>query len=240
MDYYVVYLRDRDLSRLGNKRKYIWKIANPPALDNIKLKNIVTGEVFFTSANNIVTIKELIKEGKFKPIFFDEDAFSTYEKIIRKEKEFLNDVINEYNIKFQEPAREEISNHKWDTSKYTKIKSKEITMGNKVKQVVDNNVDAAKVAASITAGKALNTIVADKVTPQLPLLVQGYAKTALGKVVLANVADFAVKQFMPTNEKANIAANAMMQAAMVELMDSFDFEKIVNEIVNSVELPVSE
>ena len=119
-----------------------------------------------------------------------------------------------------------------------KISVKEINMNDKVKRTVNANVDAAKTAASITAGKTLNKIVADKVTPQLPLMVRGYAGTPLGTVVIANVADFAVKQFMPHNEKANIATDAMMQAAMVELLGSFDLEKIVNEVVSSVELPV--
>lgn len=236
MDEYVVYLKRGNLEDLGKKKKSIWKILGYDGYEHdVKLKNIVTGDTFTTAAENIITVKKLINSGKFKPQYFNSAAFSRYEHLIREEIKELED---------------KIKDHNWDNSKYinhcsevfatSKLKSKEITMENKVKKVVNTNVDAAKVAASITAGKTLNKVVADKVTPQLPMLVRGYANTALGRVVIANIADFAVKQFLPTNEKAQIASKAMMEAAMVELLESFDFESIVNDIVSSVELPVTE
>ena len=130
--------------------------------------------------------------------------------------------------------QEEVNKQEYSNEK----QSKEISVKDKVKQTVDSNVSAAKVAASITAGNALNKLVLDKVVPQLPIMAQGYARTPLGQVVVANAFDFGVKQFMPMNEKANLASKAMMEAAMVDLLQQFDFEKLVNELVSSVDLPV--
>ena len=99
---------------------------------------------------------------------------------------------------------------------------------------------AAKVAATITAGKTLNALVAKKVVPQMPMMTRGYADTALGRVGIANIADCAVKQFLACNTKANLATNAMMQAAMLELMDTFDLEAIVNDVLANVKLDIED
>ena len=113
-------------------------------------------------------------------------------------------------------------------------------MENVVKRTTDANVSAAKVAATITAGKTLNNLATQKFVPLLPLMVKGYADTVFGRVAMANIADFAVKQFMPNNPKAQMATQAMMQAAMLELADSFDLEGIVTELVDSVALDLEE
>jgi len=109
--------------------------------------------------------------------------------------------------------------------------------GNMVKRTVNANTDAAKVAAAITAGRTINNVVTAKVVPKLPMLVKGYADTPLGRVVMANVIDFAVKQYMPTNRKANYASDAAMQAAMVDFLADFDIEGMLEDVLNSVTMP---
>lgn len=126
-----------------------------------------------------------------------------------------------------------------DITNKTKVKQK-VKNKNMVTRTMDSNVDAAKVAATITAGKTINKVVFKKIKGKLPVLVRGYADTALGTVVLANVMDFMVKQFAADNTKAAFAADAMMQAAMVELMAEFDFAAMLEEILSSVSLPEAE
>lgn len=107
-----------------------------------------------------------------------------------------------------------------------------------IERTMKSNTAAAKVAATVTAGNTLNRVVAKKISPQLPMLARGYADSAMGRVVIANVADFGVKQFMPGNAKALLATEAMMQAALLELLGSFDIEGMVEEVLNSVSLDI--
>ncbi len=104
--------------------------------------------------------------------------------------------------------------------------------------MVSANTAAAKMAASITIGNLLNTRVQKIVTPKLPIMVRGYADTALGKAAMANLVSAAIVQFMPTNEKAMLAANAMVQSAMLEFTASFNIEQMVNEMIDGLDLSV--
>lgn len=236
----VLYFKDGIVNTNGSVNKYLFMVDNVKnnkvTLDNITQYN---SKPFETSVKDVISVLDYEdKYGEIKDIVSDV-TYTRYknlkEDIRTKQGRTYRQIIAERTIDMnlsKEYTKEELKGYK--------KKSKEISMKDKVKQTVDSNVSAAKVAASITAGKALNKVVADKVTPQLPMMVQGYANTALGRVVLANAFDFGVKQFMPTNEKANLATKAMMEAAMVEMLEQFDFEKMVNEVVNSVELPVVE
>lgn len=104
--------------------------------------------------------------------------------------------------------------------------------------MVSANTAAAKMAASITIGNLLNTRVQKVVTPKLPMMVRGYADTPLGKAAMANLVSAAIVQFMPTNEKAMLAANAMVQSAMLEFTASFNIEAMVNEMIDGLDLSV--
>ena len=103
--------------------------------------------------------------------------------------------------------------------------------------IVDANVDAAKVAAKVTAGKTLNTVVLTKLKPHMPFGTKAYADTPFGAIVVANMANFAVQNFASGNSKARYAADAMMQSAMVEFAAEFNFEEMLAELLSSVELP---
>lgn len=103
--------------------------------------------------------------------------------------------------------------------------------------VIGQNKDAAKVAAQLTAGNVLNDRVVKLVKPQLPVLARGYMETQLGKAVAANVAAAALIHFFPTNKKAVMAAEAMINAAMANFIASFDIEGTVNELLDGINLP---
>lgn len=103
--------------------------------------------------------------------------------------------------------------------------------------VVNQNKEAAKLAAQLTAGNVLNERVVKLVKPQLPMLARGYAETELGKAVAANVAAAALIHFFPTNRKAVMAAEAMIASAMANFVASFDIEGTVNELLDGINLP---
>ena len=124
------------------------------------------------------------------------------------------------------------------TDPYMKINQEETKMSDKVKEVIEDNAEAAKVAAKIVAGRTLNEAVMDKVVPQLPMLVRGYAKTPIGAVVVANLVNFGVQNFMQDNEKAAWVADAMMVAAMTEALSSFNLEKILKEVIATAGIEV--
>jgi len=104
--------------------------------------------------------------------------------------------------------------------------------------MVAANKSAAGTAASVTIGNIINTRVVKIVTPKLPMMVRGYAETPMGKAVVANLVATSIVHFMPTNEKAMLAANAMVQAAMLEFTASFNFEQMVNEMLDGLDLSV--
>lgn len=116
----------------------------------------------------------------------------------------------------------------------------ETKMSEKMKEIIEDNAEAAKVAAKIVAGRTLNEAVMDKVVPQLPMLIRGYAKTPIGAVVVANLVNFGVQNFMQDNEKAAWVADAMMVAAMTEALSSFNLEKILKEVIATagVDIPM--
>lgn len=102
--------------------------------------------------------------------------------------------------------------------------------------IVAANKNAAVNAAKLEAGsivlKKVSTIAASKA----PFMVRGYVDTAVGRVVIANLLNFAVSQYAPGNRKAVIAADAAMQAAMLELVQSFNIGEMLDEVLKGVNL----
>jgi len=114
---------------------------------------------------------------------------------------------------------------------------KETKMKDLKTEAVQANVEAAKIAAMITAGGVLNRTILEKVRPQLPMLVRGYTEHALADVLIANVAHFAIANFAGSNKEAQVATEAMMLAAMTQLTASFNIEDLISDILKDVKLP---
>ena len=108
----------------------------------------------------------------------------------------------------------------------------------RVEQILNVNTQAAKVAAQVTAGKTINTALIEKIKPQLPIMVRGYAETPIGAVVVANIVNYGVSAFASDNEKALWIADALMVAAMSEFIESFNVDKLVKELVDSVDVTI--
>jgi len=113
-----------------------------------------------------------------------------------------------------------------------------LTIKQTASALVGANVTAAKLATKITIGNVINDRVAAMVLPKLPMMARGMlmANPALTKVILANAVSGALIHFAPTNEKALLAADAMVNAAMLELAGSFNIEAIINEALDGLDL----
>jgi hypothetical protein len=102
------------------------------------------------------------------------------------------------------------------------------------------NTSAVKLSAKITVGNILNDRVAAIVVPKLPMMMRVMAsgEPAITKAVLANLVSVAIIQFAPENEKATLAADAMINAAMLEFAGSFNIEAMINEVIDGLDLSV--
>lgn len=102
------------------------------------------------------------------------------------------------------------------------------------------NVEAVKLSAKLILGNTLNDRVSAMIIPHLPGMVGMIAKSNPGitKAILANAVSAALMNFAPTNGKALLAADAMVNAAMVEFVGSFNIEAIINEALDGLDLSV--
>jgi hypothetical protein len=106
--------------------------------------------------------------------------------------------------------------------------------------LVSANTEAAKLSAKITIGNTLNDRVAAMVVPKLPLMVRAMAQSNedVTKVILANLTSAAIMQIAPQNAKAILAADAMINSAMLKFVGSFNIEAIINEAIDGLDLSI--
>ena len=107
---------------------------------------------------------------------------------------------------------------------------------NKVTAIVTANKTAAQNAAKIEAGTIAINKLANLLAPKMPFGTSGYLKTPLGKVVLANVVNFAIQQYAANNPKAKVIGEAVMDAAALELVQSFNVGAMIDDLIGSVNL----
>lgn len=103
--------------------------------------------------------------------------------------------------------------------------------------LVEANKAAAVMSAEITAGNILNERVVKLIQPKLPLMVRGYTETTIGQAAIANLVAGAVINFLPGNDTAVRAADAMVKSAMLAVVNEFNFEEMVNELLDGITLP---
>jgi len=68
-------------------------------------------------------------------------------------------------------------------------------------------------------------------------MARGYASTELGKAVIANVVAGVIIHTMPTNKRAIQASECMIQSGSLTLMESFNIQDIINELLDGITLP---
>ena len=102
--------------------------------------------------------------------------------------------------------------------------------------MVEGNKTAFKASAKLRTGKMINKRVVDLITPKLPVMIRGYGTTKLGQAVICNFVASAVIKYLPDNEKAVLAADAMITGAMDEFIGSFNIEEMIDEVLDGIDL----
>lgn len=152
------------------------------------------------------------------------DRNPDFSKFQSKESKTTNSNIN---LKLTKDLQKRLSASK----KGPKMKSSDI-----VKNIFEQNKEAAKTAAILEVGATATNIVVSKVGPQLPMMVRGYSEHPLFKVAIANATGAALKHFAGNNDKAVIVADAMIESAMHELVRNFNAPAMIEELLNGVDV----
>lgn len=121
-----------------------------------------------------------------------------------------------------------------------KIEAKENIMATtpktKIATLVAANKSAAITAAKIEAGTiAVNRIIT-LIHPKVPMLMRGYLDTPVARVVVANLFNIGIQQYAPTNEKAALIGEAMMEGSMLEFLKSFKVEDYLDQVLAGVDI----
>lgn len=96
------------------------------------------------------------------------------------------------------------------------------------------NKASLQTAATIELGNVAISTISKKIGGSLPLMLRGYKDHPLFEVLVANIATMAINHFAPENEKGKVISEAMMQAAMLKMVQSFNIPEMVNELIEDI------
>lgn len=114
------------------------------------------------------------------------------------------------------------------------------TIKNTAVTVVNANKSAAVTAAKITAGKVALKQVSKVALKALPasgmagMFIKANLDTPIGRVVIANLLNFAVQHYAAGNKKAVLVADAAMTAAMLEAVESFNIPEMIEKALEGI------
>ncbi|QJA17854.1 hypothetical protein vBSenI1_93 [Salmonella phage vB_Sen_I1] len=106
----------------------------------------------------------------------------------------------------------------------------------KIANIVAANKSAVVNAAKLEAGKIALTQITKVAAKKAPFMIKGYIDTPIGRVVIANLLSVAVDQYAPNNQKAKAVAGAAMEAAMLEMVQSFNIAEMIDEMVKGIDI----
>ena len=106
----------------------------------------------------------------------------------------------------------------------------------KIANIVAANKSAVVNAAKLEAGKIALTQITKVAAKKAPFMIKGYIDTPVGRVVIANLLSVAVDQYAPSNQKAKAVAGAAMEAAMLEMVQSFNIAEMIDEMVKGIDI----
>lgn len=101
------------------------------------------------------------------------------------------------------------------------------------KKLLANNVQFAKNAAMLEAGRMANKQLTKMIAKKAKVPGVELLDTPLGRVVVANVASLAVQHFYASHKGAEKLTNAMMMAAFQEAIQMIDLDGMMDEFMNS-------
>lgn len=107
------------------------------------------------------------------------------------------------------------------------------SIGSTLSTVINRNKDAAQAAAYLEAGRIANNQAAKLASKALPMMVRGYADTAAGKIVIANLAQAAFAQFRPQEPKLVKLGQAMAAQAFQELIQTVDIDAFIDGLLST-------
>lgn len=107
------------------------------------------------------------------------------------------------------------------------------------KKTVSKQGQMAKTAATLEAARLLNNQLVKIASKKLPLMIRGYADTALGKAIIANALFMGMEVAFPdmpdTDVKKQVASAAVVQA-YTEFLASFKAEELLEELFDNAAL----
>ena len=137
---------------------------------------------------------------------------------------------------FKEYASKDIQ-HPLET-KQTKTTKKETFMS-KLKtttlNTLEQNKQAAIIAAKVDAGRIINKQVIKQLKPHVPMLLRGYLDTPLAPVIAANVV--AMIGNHTDNSKVKKVSELMLLGAADATVQSFNLDKIIDDVLAGIKLP---
>lgn len=228
---YYIYIGNVTSHSKYNNSKHIFYAINKDG--RTKLQNIVTREVWEPFSNKLfISVDNYINKWGIQSIknIVDEKTLVQFKKIY-KIKKITEQAYTNVQKELLEEGKIDKQGNKIKQPGESKMKSN-------MNEIMSANTNAAQVAAQITAGKTINKAVVAKIKPQLPMMVRGYADSALAPVIAANLISFAVTSFASDNNKAVWVADAMMVAAMSEFMENFNVDKMLAEVLATVDVEV--
>jgi hypothetical protein len=126
------------------------------------------------------------------------------------------------------------------TLKIREVKPVSKSILQRVKDAANKNVsgqtDMAKQALTLEAARVLNVQLLKVIEPKLPIMVRGYAKTALGKAVIANALNIAMEAALPNlapNDPRKKIAEAAVVMSYQEFLAGFKAEELLDELFSN-------
>lgn len=125
------------------------------------------------------------------------------------------------------------------SSEPSQLSIKKETFMSKVKTTtlttIEQNKEAALVAAKMEAGRVINKQIIKQLKPHVPLLLRGYLDTPLAPVILANAT--ALLGNHTGNSKVQKISELMLLAAADTTVQSFNLDKIIDNALAGIKLP---
>lgn len=149
-----------------------------------------------------------------------------------------NDLIEEAGFTFWKDEDQPIDNtekHAVNSNAQT-TENKGKNAMTKIANIVAANKSAVVNAAKLEAGKIALTQITKVAAKKAPFMIKGYIDTPIGRVVIANLLSVAVDQYAPSNQKAKAVADAAMEAAMLEMVQSFNIAEMIDEMVKGIDI----
>ncbi len=103
----------------------------------------------------------------------------------------------------------------------------------KVNTVIEKNITLGTNAAFLEAGRIANNQLSAIAGKKLPIMVRGYTDTALGRLVLANIAMMAAEHFRPGDTRLERLTKAMAVTSYQEVLQQFDIEEMIEGMLSN-------